>query len=532
MPLGPYPDFKACVTDKTGKVDDPEAFCAWLEHEITGHWPGENSLNLSKKTIVDYERVSVDNGFERKNGHLVKMSQLKTKTIAGVEIFAPGTHNGDTYTMSDLRGMVDAFYELMGHVDPPVKIGHSSDEFNQALAKKLGVEPMFLNGENGEGAMALGWITKLYIEGPILKGDFSDVPAPIAELVNSKSYNQVSAEIMQNMEIGGKVYPLVLTGVALLGAQLPAVRETAGLDEAVVFTYSLKPGKIVTFDVEHESVTYDEIKMTLDEVEKAVELAIKGKKGAPTIRAFLKDIRSKLSTALKKNADDKIYQEEEMEKILALLGLPPQATEDEAVAAIQVLLDKVAGLESGGMPEMPMDDFVKAIGLEAKSGKEAILNKLSELMSPKNFSDLQKRYADLELKNKTLDTDLKSEKKKNRIAALVAEFKAMPSISGKPEDLANEVYETEIRDENAGASLLKNYKTTNDMLVAAGILTPKGTSREKEGTEETEFEKKVQTYCDEKQVDWNTAFEHVRQENPVIFREYMKNRPRVYAREK
>jgi len=39
MPFAGYEDFNACVEDQRDRVDDPEAFCAWLHLEVTGHWP-------------------------------------------------------------------------------------------------------------------------------------------------------------------------------------------------------------------------------------------------------------------------------------------------------------------------------------------------------------------------------------------------------------------------------------------------------------------------------------------------------------
>jgi hypothetical protein len=43
--FGEYADFADCVS-QNGDKDDPEAFCAFLHHRITGEWPGEKSLQL------------------------------------------------------------------------------------------------------------------------------------------------------------------------------------------------------------------------------------------------------------------------------------------------------------------------------------------------------------------------------------------------------------------------------------------------------------------------------------------------------
>ena len=45
MPFGKYKDFDACVKDNQDK-DSPEAYCAEIEHKITGKWPAEEKLLL------------------------------------------------------------------------------------------------------------------------------------------------------------------------------------------------------------------------------------------------------------------------------------------------------------------------------------------------------------------------------------------------------------------------------------------------------------------------------------------------------
>jgi hypothetical protein len=48
-------DFTDCMDRIVPKVkpDDPEAFCAWYEHEQTGHWPGEKRASKSHDAFLD-----------------------------------------------------------------------------------------------------------------------------------------------------------------------------------------------------------------------------------------------------------------------------------------------------------------------------------------------------------------------------------------------------------------------------------------------------------------------------------------------
>lgn len=56
-PFGEYKDFDDCVSKNSDK-DNPEAFCAWLEHQITGKWPGEESLKVYGKNIKEGKGIS------------------------------------------------------------------------------------------------------------------------------------------------------------------------------------------------------------------------------------------------------------------------------------------------------------------------------------------------------------------------------------------------------------------------------------------------------------------------------------------
>ena len=47
------------------------------------------------------------------------------KSLNGVEIFATGKWNGDTYTQEDLQEMVNSFIPLKQTLQPFVKLGHN-----------------------------------------------------------------------------------------------------------------------------------------------------------------------------------------------------------------------------------------------------------------------------------------------------------------------------------------------------------------------------------------------------------------------
>ena len=135
-----------------------------------------------------------------------KMPMLHS--IEGVEVFSAGTWNGDEYSEKDLDEMVKAFTEMSETFKPPLKLGHSE---NQALLQQ-------------DGYPAAGWIGKLYRKGKKLLADFIDVPNKVYQLIENKSYRNVSSEIFWDIDCGeGKKYNRMLAAVSLLGADVPAV---------------------------------------------------------------------------------------------------------------------------------------------------------------------------------------------------------------------------------------------------------------------------------------------------------------------
>jgi hypothetical protein len=143
--------------------------------------------------------------------------ELATDDLFGVEILATGgpihgrgsPPDGDRYSRADLEGMVAAARELEGEFNPPAKIGHGSDQ------------------------PAVGWLEnlRLNVEGTKLLADVRRVPRKLAQLIRAGAYRSRSVELSRvTSQRSGKRYPLVVSGLAWLGANLPAVRT---LDDAI-----------------------------------------------------------------------------------------------------------------------------------------------------------------------------------------------------------------------------------------------------------------------------------------------------------
>lgn len=138
---------------------------------------------------------------------------MKTYAAFDAEIFSVGTWNGDKFTGEDLDQMVNNFALLKNDIKPPVKLGHTSK----------------LNKEVDEGQPAFGWVQGLKRVGDKLIASFKDVPEILMDAIKKGLYKRVSAEIYYNVKHGGKNIGKVLSGVALLGSAIPAVKNLKDL---------------------------------------------------------------------------------------------------------------------------------------------------------------------------------------------------------------------------------------------------------------------------------------------------------------
>lgn len=120
-------------------------------------------------------------------------------SILGVQIFKTGRWNGDTYDEAALDEIVRAAQEV--GFTPPVKLGHTDNT----------------------SAPAVGWLENIRRVGTALYADLVALPKQVYDLIRSRGYDAVSAEIYWNLERNGRKFPRVLKALALLGAEVPAV---------------------------------------------------------------------------------------------------------------------------------------------------------------------------------------------------------------------------------------------------------------------------------------------------------------------
>lgn len=119
MPIDGLPggDFAGCVQAMRGKLDSPEGFCAWKEHELTGKWPAEESL-----TAVTPPELTEAALHETAPASLIvrEAQQPNTVLLDGVLIIEGLSGNGNYYTREALLTAPAVF------ADKPIRINHPS----------------------------------------------------------------------------------------------------------------------------------------------------------------------------------------------------------------------------------------------------------------------------------------------------------------------------------------------------------------------------------------------------------------------
>ena len=148
------------------------------------------------------------------------MAELETTELEGVEIFSVGKWTDsagrtETYTRQDLLDVVGIFEETKDKVRPYLKISHKDKSRYQ----------------EDTDLPALGWVSRLYMEGNKLVADFTHVPKTLKKLALAGAYARVSSEFYNELKILGKVRKWALKAVALLGAEVPALDSLKSIAE-------------------------------------------------------------------------------------------------------------------------------------------------------------------------------------------------------------------------------------------------------------------------------------------------------------
>lgn len=208
----------------------------------------------------------------QRNGRIYfaeKETEFETEEFPNVRVFEAGTWTGmsgkpTTYTEDDIKQIAKSFNELekKNAIEAPVKLGHDD---KQPLLKT-------------DGLPAAGWLSNVRAVGKYLVADLKKVPKKIAGLIKAGGYRRVSAEIRKNWKDAfGKVHPLMIDGLALLGEKHPAV---GNLGDIIDSRYSEDGGEyenvIFQFAVDNDDLgsggdSYEKSDDDADDIDKSKE---------------------------------------------------------------------------------------------------------------------------------------------------------------------------------------------------------------------------------------------------------------------
>jgi cation transport regulator ChaB len=232
-----------------------------------------------------------DAGFKKDDEKWIKAKKNNAKTfdVKNVEIFQVGIWNGIPNTLDDLNDIANNFQKVFDSgIKPPLKLGHNEGKGNRQIQ---------------DGQPALGWVSDVRVVGNKLLADFTKVPKIVKEAIKSGLYERVSAEIWHDIKLSGNKFRRALAGVALLGADIPAVETLKDL--TAFFTNDPLEGSNGTINVYEFNVN------------KKGEIQIEGESKMSEIDA-LKEKHSKeterLEAELKKFKADSEAKEAELKK--------------------------------------------------------------------------------------------------------------------------------------------------------------------------------------------------------------------------
>lgn len=507
MPFGPFRDWEDCIA-KNADRRDPEAYCGVIKRAIEG---GEFTVT------------------EESHGK---------KLLLNVEIFQTGVHvpaEGEVknWSTSELQDIVKAFGE---GVNSPVylKIGHTTPEFCEMVAKKLGVPVEVVKGEGpaGNGMISLGKAIDVRLrEDGVMLADF-EAPSQIADLIE-KGYTDVSIELQADYP----GHPWVLSAVALLGAERPAVKGLAGLEEVAVLAerkpsfimrFSATPHGLVQFqndptricgniwfngteaqrgafgggtegrgrDEKPPAAWWDDCIATiggsksqssmetvsleeLEEINSQMEQFIKGKKAANLLRQAWGQIKQKWASLL--GIGEQLNQEGDMDKkkIIAALKMQEGTSDEEVLGRLNQIMEAIAAIAQAlGIGAAPVEGEIPPEALAAKV-KELVVAKGKESFSTGQFAE---KLQAAENKVASLERDKRVAQFKERVGGLTV-------IEGTPDKLAEElVIIQEKMGSEAADRTLSQWKQTQKFAEQAGIMARIGTARGGEGKSAIEVE--------------------------------------------
>ena len=310
------------------------------------------------------------------------MPDQKPSSELDAEIFAVGKWNGWDFKQQDLQSMAYAFSQLGENMQVALKLGHND---KQAMT---------------DGKPAIGWVKEVWVAGDKLMAKFVDVPKIVYDAIVKKMYKNVSIELDIDVEHKSNSYPYVLTGVALLGADIPAVNTLADLTHYMSRGAAFSAGRKMVFMAIAGKQKDEGNNMTIEELTaKVAELAI-AQASLVTENAQLK-VSVAQFTAKAKTDEEDVAKAQVTAKRAEVTSILEEGVKSEAITPAQreqftklMRVDDDVALMAINIPEVKAltangkKQFSKEQGKQGSNATEGdvatrVLSGIRELMSNK-----------------------------------------------------------------------------------------------------------------------------------------------------
>lgn len=178
---------------------------------LAGAYPHHHVI--SNFRILDFYYMNPDTREEYHSSHPGSLAFAELGECE-MEIFRPGTHNGDEFGEMDLEEIASNFKRLAGELRPKLKITHR--EKQESLA-----------GLASYGDVADVFLKKVSDGTRRLFARIVNIPKQVSDWIKERRFPDRSIELYPEFKVGTKedspTYRNVLKAVALLGHEMPAV---------------------------------------------------------------------------------------------------------------------------------------------------------------------------------------------------------------------------------------------------------------------------------------------------------------------
>ena len=259
------------------------------------------------------------------------------------EIFAVGRWNGFEFSLVDLQRIAETFKALGDKHRVPLKFGHNNEQ------------PMT------DGQPALGWVTDVWVAGEKLMAKFSDIPEIVFNAMQKKLYNNVSVELDFDVKWKEQQFPMVLSGVALLGGDLPAVNTLKDLTHYMSRQDAeFRVGRKAAFSAIAGNNSSEEQDMNIEELSKQVAKLSASVDAMSAKNDELTKVNLELTAKVQKYEADAKAKEAADEKARL------EAKRAEVTATME------AGVKAGAITPAQREQFTKLLRIDSDEALNAL----------------------------------------------------------------------------------------------------------------------------------------------------------------